>query len=178
MPFNSRLNVLIEVAQALAVFIGGLLAEVSFELSYLIAILMAIGSLSVALQFKEPMIHETQERSSVKDHFQQCFIMMKLNRRLLAMLLYFPLMMTFTTVIYFYAQAYFSDFSYSKSTISLIFLVNGLVSALGALLAEKVERWCQGKAWLFVPLSMSVMICIFGYVEAKVGIFVFCLINF
>ena len=86
MPFNSRLNVLIEVAQALAVFIGGLLAEVSFDLSYLIAILMAIGSLSVALQFKEPMIHETQERSSVKDHFQQCFIMMKLNRRLLAML--------------------------------------------------------------------------------------------
>ena len=178
LTFNSRLNVLIEVAQALAVFIGGLLAEVSFELSYLIAILIAIGALSVALQFKEPMIHETQERSSVKDHFQQCFIMMKLNRRLLAMLLYFPLMMTFTTVIYFYAQAYFSDFSYSKSTISLIFLVNGLVSALGALLAEKVERWCQGKAWLFVPLSMSVMICIFGYVEAKVGIFVFCLINF
>lgn len=178
LKFNSRLNVLIEIAQALAVFIGDLLAEVSFELSYAIAILIAIGALGVALQFKEPMIHEAQERLSVKNHFQQCFIMMKLNRRLLAMLLYFPLMMTFTTVIYFYAQAYFSDLSYSKPTISFIFLVNGLVSALGALLAEKVARWCQGKAWLWVPLSISVMVYLFGYVEAKVASFIFYMINF
>lgn len=121
MKFNSRLNVLIEIAQALAVFIGGLLSEVSFELSYMIAILMAVGAFGVALQFKEPMIHEAQERLSVKAHVQQTLIMMKLNRRLLAMLLYFPLMMTFGTVIYFYAQAYFSDLSYSKSTISFIF---------------------------------------------------------
>lgn len=121
MKFNSRLNVLIEIAQALAVFIGGLLSEVSFELSYMIAILMVVGAFGVALQFKEPMIHEIQERLSVKAHVQQTLIMMKLNRRLLAMLLYFPLMMTFGTVIYFYVQAYFSDLSYLKSTISFIF---------------------------------------------------------
>ncbi len=112
----------------------------------------------MALQFKEPMMSEKEVQSSVKKHFKQCLTIMKVNRRLLAMLLYFPLIMTLGTVIYFYAQAYFSELSYSRSAIALIFLRNGLFSVLGALLADKIETWCKGKAWFCIPLGMSIAV--------------------
>lgn len=179
LKLNSRLNVLIEVAQAMAVFVGGLLAEYSFELSYSVALLIAVTALLTALQFEEPQVQVQPQQNvvSVTAHLKKCFRILKENKSLTALLLYFPLVFTFGTVLYFYGQQSFADFGYSKIQISMIFLLNGIFSALGALSSEKINRLTRGKAWLYVPFWMSLCIIGFGYFSGGISIFIFILLN-
>lgn len=145
LKINGRLNVLIEIAQALAVFIGGILSERSFKLSYSLAIVISIASLGMALQFKEPTIKNQVKDFDLKIHFSQSVSLLKSNLSLARWIFYFPMVMTFATIIYFYAQQYFFDLGYSKVIISIIFLLNGLVSSLGAMLAETIEKKCSSR---------------------------------
>lgn len=180
LKLNSRLNVLIEIAQAMAVFIGGILAEYSFELSYSVALLVSVTAFFTSLQFKEPQIQaQHQEKQvSVVIHFKNSFRIIKENSLLTTLLLYFPLVFTFGTVLYFYGQQFFADLGYSKIQISMIFLLNGLFSALGALFSEKMNRLMKGKAWIYVPLMMSLCIIGFGHLRGLLAIITFILLNF
>lgn len=179
LKLNSRLNVLIEIAQAMAVFVGGLLAEHSFELSYSVALLIAVTALLTALQFEEPQVQSQPQQNIglVKTHLKKCFELLKENKSLTALLLYFPLVFTFGTVVYFYGQQSFADLGYSKIQISRIFLLNGIFSALGALASEKINRFMKGKAWLYLPFWMSLCIIGFGYFSGGISIFTFILLN-
>lgn len=178
LKINSQLNILIEVAQALAVFIGGALAEISFTLSYSIALLVGIGSFGVALAFIEPPLHQDKEVANVAEHFSQSFTILKTNRSLRGWITYFPMVMTFATVIYFYAQQYFFDLGYSKVAISIIFLINGGASAMGAMLSESIDKKLKGRAWLIIPMFMSFSILMFAVGQTSLAIVMFFVLNF
>ena len=86
-------------------------------------------------------------------------------------------MFTFGTVVYFYGQQSFANLGYSKIQISMVFLLNGIFSALGALASEKINRFMKGKAWIYLPFWMSLCIIGFGYFSGGISIFTFILLN-
>jgi MFS family permease len=138
---NSHLGVIIEIAQGLAIFAGGLLAEISFTYCYLTAIVIAVISLIPCIMFQEAELNgscKNQARISIKEHFKVSFQIMKENAEVTEILLFYSLVFTFYTSIYFYGQKYFLELGLNKVYISIIMLIVGIFSCLGAIMSEKV----------------------------------------
>ncbi|MGL4338499.1 MAG: MFS transporter [Turicibacter sp.] len=174
---SGKLNLIIEIAQSLSVFIGGILAETHFKLSYMAALIVALGALGIAFRFTEPTVTEVGVHNSFKAHFKTCFQILKQNIKLTGLLLFFPTICTFSTIIYFYAQAYFSDLGYSKIQISILLLLTGVVSACGALCSAKFEAILKHRAWLIIPMCMGISILGFSMFK-RIDLVFFGLLNF
>ncbi|ETJ29270.1 hypothetical protein Q604_UNBC16184G0001, partial [human gut metagenome] len=59
--------------------------------------------------FKEPLIkdeNKRKEKVSIKMHFRICYEILKTNKKIIKGIVYFPLVFTFHTVVYFYGQQY------------------------------------------------------------------------
>lgn len=135
---NGRMNVLIEIASGAATFLGGILAEQSFAACYLAAAAVAGISILPAFLLQEPPIREEREKRDVKIHFLETVQVLKDHPGVIGVLLYYPMVETFYTVVYFYGQQYFAEFGCSRIEISLLMLAAGIVSCLGALSSERI----------------------------------------
>lgn len=179
LKINGRLNLIIEVSQGLAVFIGGFLSQINFAISYALAIIIAICSLIISLNFTEVgSIDKQQHRGTVIDHFKTSINILKNNKKLLNILMFFPVVYTFSAIIYFYGQQYLSDVGYSRIIISIIFLFNGVLSALGAILSEKIYKRYKNLGWIVISMIISVLIILIGYVSREISILIFISIGF
>lgn len=139
---NGTMNFLIEISQALAVFLGGMLSEISFTLSYSLAVVLSLGAFSVSFCFYEVDLGEKKhEAVNFFSHFKQCFETIKSNRKLVLIMLFFSLLFTIGTTTHFFTQQYFYSFGFSKAQIAIIFVINGLICALGA----KIAYWIESK---------------------------------
>lgn len=178
LKINGKLNLVVEIAQGLAVFIGGVLAEKSFSLSYIVAILAGICALGISMKFKETSLIEKQERVTLVIHFKQCINTLRENKRLIKILIFFPAIFTFTTIIYFYGQQYFSDIGFSKSIIASIFLGQSMFSALGGLFCEKIEKKLKNKTSIGISFLIGIAIILFGMTKGIISIIVFWILGF
>lgn len=176
MKVNGRLNIIVEVAQGISTFIGGLLAEFSFLYCYGTAVFVAIVSLIPVFYFTEPDLNEKKEKERVNllKHFKICFHVIKTNKEIMKILLYFSFVFTFEAVVYFYGQEYFNVLGLNKIQISLIMLGYGIVSCLGALSSESLVRRFQKKTKYIFALFMGIcMILISGkYLSISILFFI------
>lgn len=152
---SGRISLIIEISQGLAVFIGGVLAEKSYTLSYIMAILVGLCALAVAFAFREVDVIKENNDVSVIKHFKECKAILKGNKLVIKFLMYYPIVFAISTTTYFYGQRIFSDLGLSKINISIIFLINGAVSAIGALLSERFEKKLSERNYVLIPLSMA-----------------------
>ena len=73
---NSHLEVIIEVAQGLATFVGGILAERSFAYCYIATVVIVGISLLPCILFEEPVLENSRKQDKVtwKEHFIISFL--------------------------------------------------------------------------------------------------------
>ncbi len=156
---NARLNVIVEISQGISVFVGGILSEYSFIYCYLTAIFIAIISFGFALYFIEPKVNyissDNNSKISFKKHFSMCKKTLKKNKKIRKILLYFPVVFSFYTVLFFYGQQYFSDLGLSIFQISIIMLISGFISCIGALSCKKILRIFKQRTVYIVSLLLS-----------------------
>lgn len=179
LKINGRLNLIIEISQGLAVFVGGLLSQIDFSISYITAIIIGIFSLTASFNFTEVNIREThEERVTVINHFKTSISILKNNKRLLNILMYFPLIYTFSAIVYFYGQQFLSDSGYSRISISIIFLFNGIISSFGAILSDKIYKKFKTIGWISISMLISLLIGLMGYSSNEAIILIFVSIGF
>ncbi|MDU5105213.1 MFS transporter [Clostridium sp.] len=179
LKINGKINLIIEVSQGLAVFIGGILSEINFSISYITAIIIGIFSLIVSFNFTEVDIREShEERITVINHFKTSINIVKENKMLLNILIFFPTIYTFSAIIYFYGQKFLSDGGYSRVNISIIFLVNGILSSIGAILSSKVYEKFKSIGWISISMIISILILFMGNVTKSISLLIFLLIGF
>lgn len=179
LKINGKINLIIEVSQGLAVFIGGILSEINFSISYITAIIIGIFSLIVSFNFTEVDIREShEERITVINHFKTSINIVKENKMLLNILIFFPTIYTFSAIIYFYGQKFLSDGGYSRVNISIIFLVNGILSSIGAILSSKVYEKFKSIGWICISMIISILILFMGNVTKSLSLLIFLLIGF
>lgn len=179
LKINGRINLIIEVSQGLAVFIGGILSQINFAISYITAIVIGIFSLSISLDFIEVDIREdNEERVKLIDHFKNSISILKDNKRLLNILVFFPTIYTFSAIIYFYGQRFLSDVGYSRVNISIIFLFNGILSSIGAIISDKVYKRFNSIGWILISMIISLLIILIGNVSREISILLFLSIGF
>lgn len=179
LKLNGRINLIIEVSQGLAVFIGGLLSQIDFSISYITAIVIGIFSLTISFRFVEVDIREEhEERISLINHFKISINLLKDSKFLLNILIFFPIIYTFSAIIYFYGQQFLSDSGYSRISISIIFLFNGILSSIGSIISHKIYRRFKNIAWLTISMIISFLIILMGILPGRVSILIFLLIGF
>lgn len=178
---NSRINMIIEVSQGIATFAGGVLAQYSYSVCYITVIVISLISILPALLFKEPAVcikGEKEERISLVNHFKKCYQILKGNRELLKVLLYFPMVFTFNTIVYYYGQQYFSLLGFNKISISLIMLLSGAFSVLGAFSCEKVILVLGEKTKYAASVLMGISIIIISLNNAFLAVAFFAIMNY
>lgn len=179
LKINGRINLIIEISQGLAVFIGGILSQINFSFSYIAAIVVGILSLVASFNFIEIKIEEKyEEEITIVKHFKSSINILKNNKILLNILMFFPLIYTFSAIIYFYGQRFLSDLGYSRINISIIFLFNGILSSFGAILSNKIYEEFKNRSWLIISIIISFLIILMGCVNKKISILIFLIIGF
>ena len=178
---NSRLNLIIEISQGLATFIGGILAEYSFVYCYITSIVIAALSLIPCLMLKEPSTKDEDKKKesiSIKKHFKLSYNIIKNNKKIIKILVYFPMVFTFHTVVYFYGQQYFSILGCNKIEISLIMLLGGISSCIGAITCEKIIDLFKDKTKYIASIFMGISIVFISGKSLIVSILFFAVMNY
>lgn len=195
---SGRLNMLVEIAQAAAVVVGGILAEYSYVWCYGACIVIAMLGFMTALFFEEPPIGEeknlvnNEEESVVKgnntvnpgllqrlrSHFAISFMVWKENKRIRNIVIYYSAIFTAYTLLFFYSQQYFYDCGLNKVRISLIMLVVGGVSCLGAACSEKLYQRLGEKVVTISALVIGLGIAAFGLNNLPIAITALMLMSY
>lgn len=177
---NSRLNLIIEISQGLATFIGGILAEYSYIYCYITVIIISLLSIIPAVLFKEvPMDKEgSRDKVSIKKHFKVCYDIIKGNKEILKILIYFPVVFTFDTIVFFYGQQYFSELGLNKIEISLVMLFSGLFSCVGSITCEKVITVFKENTKYIISILMGVSIVMISSKNIVISIIFFAIMNY
>ena len=176
---NSRLNLLIEIAQGLATFIGGVLAEYSYVWCYIVVIIISILALIVCMFFQEPDIKNNKtEYTSFSEHFNICLKVLKSDMKIINILLYYPIIFTFDAVVFFYGQQYFNIAGCNKIQISLIMLYSGLLSCMGAVTCEKVIAIFKENTKYAASVLMGVSIIFISVNNIAVSIVFFGIMSY
>ena len=197
MKVNSRLNVIIEIAQGTATVLGGVISEYSFTWSYIIAVMIALIALVPAALFVEPDIKgdlndDNRENSLVgfstknkinviavlKEHFRISIMIIRNDSKLRKILLYYPMVFTFHTIVFFYGQEFFSTLGLNKIEISMIMLLASGVSLLGAITSERFLLLFDNKAKYLASTLMGIGIIVMSRHNLIVSILAFAIINY
>lgn len=178
MKVSGKINFIIEVMQGVGAFIGAFLAEKSFVLSYLVAMVLGIIALIIALGFEEPKNENLNKKIDIKSHFKETHRAIVENKRLVFLLVFYPMVFAFSTILYFYGQQYFSDAGYSKIIIAVIFLFNSICGGIGAVLSSKIEKVFNGKTSYILSSLIAFSMIIFSMGTTEFSVFMFCAVGF
>lgn len=163
---SGRLNMIIEVSQGIATVVGGILAEYSYVWCYgACAVIAVLALVPVVLMTEAPYVSaegmmeqealqsgqqmpeasyavaEGFQRSVhevVAGHFRTCFAILRADRRILNIIVYYSVVFAAHTLLFFYSQQYYYDMGYNKIQISFIMLVVGVVSCAGAVMSGQL----------------------------------------
>lgn len=189
MGVYGRINVLIEVAQGLATVAGGVLAEFSCFWCYAACVVIAVLALLPVLWMAEPPqcgeaadtagegVEDAAEgtpaqrttRETVKHHFAVSACILQKDVRIGKIIGFYSVVFAAHTLLFFYSQQYFADLGYNKVQISVIMLLVGGASCLGALVSEKMYRWFGKKCLIPETVIIAGAILCYGAGKADVA---------
>ena len=182
MKVQGRLEVVYQVAQALALLAGGWIALRNYDNLFWGHIGILGLSIVVALWFRETRIDKTDRvkltiRASLREQYAGSFAVVRGNRRLIYLLLFINGLGVFTTTSFFYMQVYCKENGMAETGIGLLFAAAGGIGALGGIAACRVER-AVGERRLLLALPFVFMLLMWGMVRFSTAVGAFLFIGF
>ncbi|MDD5936409.1 MAG: MFS transporter [Clostridiales bacterium] len=193
MRVYGRLNVIVEVSQAMATLIGGILAEKSYIWCYVTCVVIAMLALVPVVLMAEPLMADgvnqkmTDQASDkvnlsptqvIAKHLRTSFQILTGDKRILRIITYYAVVFASYTLMFFYSQQYYSEFGLNKIEISIIQLFIGGISCLGAILSEKIFKQFGNKIADVGALMIAVAYICYGWNNLAVSIAVFMAASF
>lgn len=182
---NGRINMLIEISQAIATVAGGILAEYSYFWCYAACVVISLLAVLPVLFMIEPPVAANSGKKEPLDgfrtvirHFEVSFEILAGDLRILKIITYFSIVFASYTLLFFYSQQYYSDFGYSKIEISVIFLLAGIFSCFGALLSNRLYCRLGEKISVISSLSIAMTLICFGFRKPAISIVAFVIAGF
>lgn len=182
---NGRINTVIEVSQAIATVVGGVMAEYSYFVCYAACTVISLLAFVPVVLMKEPPVLKTPEekerltaRQLVARHFQTSFGILASDLRILKIVTYFSVIFAAHTLLFFYSQQYYYDMGYNKIQISVIMLLAGIVSCFGAIASEKLYRRFEKKVLVFSAAVMALTLVFYSVGKPLLSVGMFIAANF
>ncbi len=181
MKVNGRINVIIEISQAVATVLGGILAEYSYVWCYSACVVIALLTLIPLLFMVEPPIQgEVTENESINliKHFKTSMYILKSDRRIFNIVSYYSAIFAAYTMLFFYSQQYFFGLGLNKIQISVIMLFAGGSSCFGALCSEKLFKCLNTKLAKISALVIAFCIMSFSVKRLDAAVIAFLIASF
>lgn len=147
MKITGNNEVIYQITQVLALILGGLIGSVKYVNVYYFAIVISILAIIIALFFIEPKRQMSKEEGSklsfanaLKNQYKDSFEIVKGSKKLLYLILFTTMLFASCTLSFFYVQIAFKDIGLSIATIGIYLAIVAIASAIGAFLAEKIEK--------------------------------------
>lgn len=171
-----------EISSAAAVLLGGILSDVRYLYAYILVIVVQILAIIIATLFEETSLNRHE---SIKNPFSPLISQIKESIKILSdrriilyLVVFFALISTIDTTVYFYSQKYFDNMRLTKSAIACIFTAANILSAIGA----KNSYWFSGRFKksrllpMFALTDLSVLLGM-AFIKGYLSIAVFLLIS-
>ncbi len=172
---SGRLNMIIEVSQGIATVAGGILAEFSYFWCYGACVVIAVLALVPVLWMTEAPYADGKGCPGsvgevVRTHFETCFGILRSDRRILNIIVYYSVLFAAQTLLFFYSQQYFYELGYNKIQISLIMLVVGGVSCAGAVMSERLFERFGTKIGVIGAFVIAASFLAYGFCRVSVSV--------
>jgi MFS family permease len=155
-----NLAFVISIAQGLAVLIGGILADIKFLYAYILGTILQIGAMIASYFFKEPPVekaYEKPEGNLIINQVTTSIKVLKERRVVLYLILFSALVGSLQTTVFFYSQKYFSDMSFTKTSIAIICASSSLIEAVSSKYAYKFEQLLKLKGTLISIAAINIL---------------------
>lgn len=174
MGIYGRLNIILEVSQGIATVAGGILAEYSYFWCYGACVIIALLSLlPVLLMTEAPFDRQGNKRTGIGElvtsHFRESFRILQSDVRIFKIILYYSVIFAAQTLLFFYSQQYFYSLGYNKIRISLILLIMGAASCLGAFISDKIYARYRKKVVFAASAVIAVSMICYGFENAALS---------
>jgi MFS family permease len=157
--FNGRKEVVYQVAAMISLVIGGAVASVAYELNFEIMIgvfIIAMIITSFMVEIKQKAYESMSIFKRFKHHFLDSTKAVYQNKKLFYLIILSSLFAAPVTTIFFFAQEFFLNLSFTKIEIGIFLGLHSLTAAVGGLLAYRIEKYLGEKRTLYlVPLFIG-----------------------
>jgi MFS family permease len=165
-------EVIFQFSGLIAVMVGGLLADIRYEYAIFATMgILALG-LFIATFLKEPLVKETQEKTTIRSLIQTAVQTIKQQPTLGWLMLYGALFQGVSATFYFYLSTYLRNQGYSLSAIAIWYMINTFGSILAGLSVNRlinrydnrlifISSLLMTASLLFMPLMPWGMIAFF-----------------
>lgn len=183
MRVNGRLNFLIEVSQGIATVLGGILAQYSYFWCYSACLaIAALALLPVLFMTEAPCSEGKKVRAGIRDtvaaHFQVSLEILGADRRILKIIVYYSVVFTMETMLFFYSQQYYSELGYNKIQIGLILFIVGVFSCAGAMLSDRLYKKMGKKTGFLAAMAIGTALLCYGFGNLAVSVAAFAAAGF
>lgn len=179
---SGRINTVIEVSSSCATVMGGILAEHSYAACYgTSCVLSFLTILSVAFMSEPNYPGNHGDKKILKlvgNHFSTCGSILRGNRKLRRMIIFFNVLEVAATVMFFYGQEYYNSMGLNKIEISLVMLASGICSSLGAFFSDKIYAWLGRRTLIFAVIIEVISVVLFLFYKFWLSLVCFTLVNF
>jgi len=165
MKISGKKEVFFQVAGIVSFLVGGYMATKSYSIAFAITIVVGAAVLLQAFSFKEPTIGRRRDcgkKDNVfMDQLKESMRVVKGNPRIVSLIVFTEIILTFCTCIFFYLQNFLKADGYNEAAIGVICAATYVASALVAPQVHKIEKVMKEQGILLIIPFVTVA-CLWG----------------
>jgi MFS family permease len=162
---KGKTEVFFQIASVFSLLLGGYLGTLDYRYVYITAIAFSTLAFLEALTFKEPTIgkvkHLDSPLSTFKNQLKESFTALKMDKRIVFLIISAEIFATFVTTEFFYIQNLLKSQGQSEFQIGLLLSVSSLAAAVVAVNTYKLELKFKFKK-LLIMLSATGIAAFWG----------------
>lgn len=169
-------EVVLQVSSLIGIFIGGFIAERSYTLAILAAIIMFIISFIIGSTLVEPKQRTKEERPSFKQHLVLSYQEIIKQPKLIVLMIFGSLLLTSLITAHYYISLYWLNKGISLTLISFWFMIQSSGAILGGLTVSKLIKsnhtvWVKG-------IGIAITLCLWVIIHPTLGFYALFLLGF
>lgn len=165
MKISGKNEVFLQVAGIVSFLAGGYMATKSYNIAFVITIAVGVAVMLQAFSFKEPTIGGKKDCGKKEnvfvDQLKESISVVKGNPRIVSLIVFTEIILTFCTCIFFYLQNFLKADGYNEAAIGVICAATYVASALVAPQVHRIEKVMKEQGILMIIPFVTVA-CLWG----------------
>lgn len=169
-------EVVLQVSSLIGIFIGGYIAERSYTLAIIAAIVVFVISFLIGSTLVEPKQRTKEDRPSFKHHLVLSYQEIIKQPKLIVLMIFGSLLLTSLITAHYYISIYWLNKGISLTLISFWFMIQSSGSILGGLSVSKLIKtnhtvWVKG-------IGLVIALCLWVIIHPIFGFYALFLLGF
>ena len=165
MKISGRKEVFYQAAGVISFLAGGYMATKSYNIAFAITIIIGAAAVLQSFSFKEPTIGRNKEEQKGRNIFlnqlKESLRVVKNNPRIVSLIVFTEIILTFCTCIFFYLQNFLKGEGYSEAIIGVVYAASFVAAALTASWVHRIVRVIKEQGILLIIPFVTVA-CLWG----------------